>query len=111
MGYVNTKVRLDFPDLSEDDDPIFVTIRNPRVVPSMQLLADDLPDETDSAARLDASFKIMAGLIVDWHVYDGTTDDGDPLPLPATVETLRLLPMEITGRIADEVAQVTRPPR
>ena len=111
MGYANTKIRLDFPDLSEDDDPIYVVIRNPRTVPGPQLLADDLPPDADSQAHMDAGFAVMARLVTDWHVYDGTVDDGEPLPLPATVEAMRKLPMEITVRLSDEIGAVTNPPR
>lgn len=111
MGYANTKIRLDFPDLSEDDDPIYVVIRNPRTVPGPQLIAEEVPDGSPNEAYLDASFAVMARLVSDWHVYDGTVDDGAPLELPATVEAMRKLPMEITVRLSDEIGAVTNPPR
>ena len=111
MGYANTKIRLDFPDLSEDGDEIYVVIRNPRTVPGPKLIPEELPDGSPRVAYLEASFGIMAGLILEWHVYDGDSDDGAALALPATVEQLRKLPMEITERIAEQIAQVTSPPR
>lgn len=112
MGrYANPQIRLDFPDLSEDDDPIYVTIRNPKNVPGPQLMTNDLPEGSTSDQYLDESYRIMAGLVVDWHVYDGASDDGDALPLPASVESMRKLPVDITKQIAEQIALVVNPPQ
>ena len=117
MGrYANATTRFDFPDLSEDDDPIYVIIRNPKTVPAERLApAGDVPTGPDGKperdAAMNASFEVMAGLVVDWHVYDATAeDDSPPLPLPATVAMLRSLPFEIVQAITDEIAKVLSPP-
>jgi len=118
MGrYANRTIRLEFPDLSEDDDLIYVVIRNPKTVPASALMPDDVPDGPDgkpeTAAAITASYGVMAGLIVDWHVYDGSIDDDDapPLELPADVDKIRNLPLEITHRIATMVGEVVTPPQ
>lgn len=118
MGrYANQLVRLDFPDLSEDDDPIFVTIRNPKTVPSDTLMPkDDVPEgpdgKPDSTAAISASYAVMSELIVDWNVYDALSDeDGPAFDLPATPEKLRKLPFEILQRIAGEMNKVLATPQ
>jgi hypothetical protein len=118
MGrYANQLIRLDFPDLSEDDDPIYVTIRNPKTVPSDTLMPkDDVPEgpdgKPDSNAAISASYGVMAELVVDWHVYDALApDDSPPLDLPVTPEKLRKLPFEILQRIAGEMNKVLATPQ
>lgn len=116
MGrYANTKIRLDFPDLSEDDDPIYVTIRNPKTVPASMLEpASDAvgPDgQIDKEKATESSYSVMSGLIVDWHVYDAADEESDALPLPATPESMRKLPMDIVNRLMSEVTKVFTPPQ
>jgi hypothetical protein len=119
MGrYANQFVTLDFPDLSEEGDPIFIKIRNPKTVPVDKLkgATDPIDPETGEIIRskaMDSGIEVIAGLIVDWHVYDGTTEDEDsePMGLPATAELVRKLPMEIISRISDEIAKVTKNPQ
>lgn len=120
MGrYANRTTRLEFPDLSEEGDMIYVTIRNPKTVPADVLIpqgdvaVDDDGKPTDSEAAMSASYEVMCKLITEWHVYDGTAeeDDSPPLELPATPEKLRKLPFEILTRIAGELGQVLTTPR
>lgn len=113
MGrYANAAVRLDFPDLSEDDDPIYVTIKNPKRVPADALIPSADVDQADTEAMKRETFTVLAGLIVDWHVYDGNIDeDSDPLPLPATADTIASLPFEIVKKLTDEVFSVVAPPQ
>lgn len=119
MGrYANALLPWQFPDLSEDGDMIYVTIRNPKTVPLEQLTAgmdqvgtgpDGQPDVAQANA---ASFRVMADLIHDWHVYDATiAGDSDPLPLPATPEMVRKLPMEITQWIMKRITDVMSVPQ
>ena len=118
MGrYANSTVRLSFPDLSEDDDEIYVVIRNPKTIPIEKLKAKteitldkDGAPETESA--MTAGFEVIAGLIVDWHVYDATLDDDSPaMGLPATPDMVRVLPMEIASAISSEIGKVTATPQ
>jgi hypothetical protein len=114
--YANALVRLEFPDLSEENDLIFVTIRNPKTVSADKLTPADVPNgpdgQPDQAGVVEGTYKVMADLIVDWHVYDATSnDDSDPLPLPATQAQIHTLPMEIVTRIANEFGKVITPPQ
>ena len=118
MGrYANPTIRFDFPDLSEDDDPIYVVIRNPKRMAAEQLIPKDVTlkdadGNLDEAAVKDATFELLASLVVDWHVYDGAADDdSDPLPLPATAAAFRSLPFEIFDKVSDALTGVVTPPR
>lgn len=117
MGrYANSVIRHEFPDLSEDDDLIYITIRNPKTLPIESLVPGDVRlDEAGNPVldeARDATYQMMAGLIIDWHVYDGTIDDdSDPLPLPATSAMVKTLPAEILTWLADEVGKVTATPQ
>lgn len=111
MGYANRLIRLAFPEFTEEgDQEIFVTIRNPKLVPSDTLVVasvvdrpDDKPITTDEA--LAANAEVISRLIVAWHVFDAgdESDDPAPLPLPATPELCRKLPDEISDRIMAEI--------
>jgi hypothetical protein len=118
MGrYANSSIRLDFPDLSDGDDQIYVTIRNPKTVPADTLMPKaDVPlgpdGKPESTGAIRASYEVMAGLVIDWHVYDGTLDeDAPPLELPAKADDFAKLPFEIVQRLADELGQVLTVPR
>lgn len=118
MGrYANRTIRVEFPDLSEDDDLIYVVIRNPKTVPADSLMPEEVPEGPDgrpeTTAAIAASYGVMAGLILDWHVYDGSIDDEDapPMALPADVDKIKRLPLEITHKIATLIGEVVTTPR
>lgn len=118
MGrYSNASVTLTFPDLTADgDDLIFVTIRNPKTVPMEKLIPADVPTdaegERDKAAVTTSTYEMMAGLITGWHVYDATVDEDTPaLTLPATADSIRVLPMDIIKKIMEEIGSVVSTPR
>jgi hypothetical protein len=118
MGrYANPTTRFDFPDLSEDGDLIYVTIKNPKTVPLDQITPADAPvgpDGTpDEGAAKAATYDVIARLVTDWHVYDATLgeDDSPPLGLPATIDTVRTLPMEITTTIMKSIGDVLTSPQ
>lgn len=114
-GYAKRNVRLAFPDLTEEGDPeVFVTIRNPKIVPAHLLVAREVSDDdykADRYAYFKASYGVIASLIVDWNVYDATSLDMDPprLGLPATEETVAKLPRDIAQAIADKIQEATSP--
>lgn len=116
MGYAKAIKRLNFPDLSEDDDPIWVEIRNPKTLPLRQLMPDsDVETDADGkpmdrAAATMATFGILAGLVTNWHVYNATSDDDQPLPLPATAAHIDSLPFEIQQELMAEMKAVTGNP-
>jgi hypothetical protein len=113
-GYANRHIRIDFPELSEEGDLVWVRIRNPRTVPvaEMQSAAEDvrlgpdgkpLPEDTEKA--LSSGNKLIAKLVTDWHVYDASAlgDDQPLLGLPATPELVAKLPLEILDRLGEEL--------
>lgn len=115
-GYANRSIKLPFPDLSEPGDEVYVSIRNPRIVPPGELRGRDVAlDENgqpvNPAEAEQAMYETLAKLVVSWHVYDGsdTGDDQALLPLPATAENVGKLPMEIINRIAEEVKEAGNP--
>lgn len=118
MGrYANSVLRLDFPDLSMPDDLIYVAIRNPKTVPVERLQPADLPldaeGKPDMSQAMPAAYAVIAGLVIDWHVYDADddSDDSPALPLPATVELVGKLPADILTEVMDRIKEVVTPPQ
>jgi hypothetical protein len=128
MGYANRVVTISFPDLSDDpEDRIWVCMRNPKLVPidemrreEVALDAGGLPVDSDAAAA--AGYRLLAKLIVGWHVYDATiapvlnaagedVSEQRLLPqAPAAPETVAKLPMEILNRLSEELKGVNPQP-
>lgn len=115
-GYKNRALTLEFPELSEDGDRVYVMIRNPKLVPIEQLLtgvpvgADGQPLDRELARR--KGYEKIANLVIDWHVYDATAvgEEQPLLGLPATADLVAKLPFEISERIAEEVNRVGEDP-
>lgn len=96
-GYANRTVRLDFPELSEPGDSIYIILRNRKTVPLETLTGPEGADEGERADPARFGREVIARMVVDWHVYDAF-DDGDnqaALPLPATPDLVARLPIEI----------------
>ena len=130
MGYANRVVTIQFPDLSDDPgDRIWVTMRNPKMVPIDEMRAGSegvtlnaQGDPEDSGAATAAGYRILAKLIVGWHVYDATVlpelnasgeDVSTPVMLPqapVTVEMVAKLPMAILNRLMEEMSSINPPP-
>jgi hypothetical protein len=132
MSYANPYVLLQFPDLGDD---VSVLIRNPQLMPPDSLTPGDIPlnDKGEPVNAQDAkneTYKIIAGLIVAWKVYEafdpGDTLDIDPNADPAalfeslgageqqrfgkvTPDAVGRLPMAILGRLMEEIGRVTNP--
>lgn len=95
-GYANRTVRIEFADLSEPDDLVYVVLRNRKTVPLEVLTGpEDAKDGETNPAKF--SREVIARMVVDWHVYDAGDPNADqaPLPLPATPELVAKLPVEI----------------
>lgn len=105
MGYKKSTITLDFPDLVDEGEECWVKIKNPKLQPADALTPRDDVDENDFKQVEAAAFEIMAGLIIDWRVWDPADDSDDPpvMPLPATVASTKRLPMEIVTRIQEEI--------
>lgn len=103
-GYANRTVTLTFEDLTEEgDEPIRVTLRNPKIMPVDALVPADLDQDEKNA--LSRWYPVIAKLLVDWHVYDPTSDAaGDqPLLVEPTVENVAKLPRVIMNEITDVI--------
>lgn len=109
-GYANRFLRLSFPELSEPDDEIWITLRNPRTVSYEELRPKNVAYDANGNA-LDyeqfrkAMFDVYAKLVVDGHAYD-STDAGADQPLlafPLAGETYAKLPSEIQDKVVAEL--------
>lgn len=116
-GYADRLIRREFPDLTCDGDPvIYVSFRNPRLVPPSILSPEDVPTDAhgqplDPKQAERAMHASLAVLIKDWHVYDAADDSDDPplLSLPATAELVAKLPVAIVNAVAREVGEAVAP--
>lgn len=132
MSYTEPYKLLTFPDLGED---VSVLIKNPQLMSPEALSPEDVPldDKGQPVNRQDgmnASYKVLARLIVAWKVYevynpDDTLDinpDDDPADILAllgegaqqrfgkvTPESVSRLPAAIITRLMEEVQKVTDP--
>jgi len=124
MGYANRTVKIDLPELSEQDDSIWVTIRNPRLMTQSELRprdvemgADGVPVNLDEAQE--AMFETLARLIIGCRVYDasdlaldenGNEVGGDVLiPTPVTPASIGKFPAHILKRLTDEITEALNP--
>lgn len=132
MSYTNPYVLLEFPELGDD---VSVLLRNPQLMPPGALSPEEVPlnekgEPLNPQDGLSASYKVMAGLIVAWKVYEvfnpadalDINPDDDPATVLArlgegtqqrfgkvTPEAVGRLPMAIITRIMEEVQRVTNP--
>lgn len=136
MAYTNRTIRLQFdgtqvidglektddnPDgtmhLPDLGDGIYVTVRNPMLMPPSKLVPKtDVPldangQPVDREAALMAGAEVMAGLVTDWRVFDplDDADDPQPLPLPATPEAMAGLPTTISNAIGALLRKARNP--
>lgn len=125
-GYANRLISLTFDDLTDDpqNDPIWVSIRNPKLMPPGELQARQVPlgedgKPVDNDAAMTSMYEVVAKMIVAWRVYDATVlevnpETGEPLDqpllgLPATPERVAKLPMEIINRISEQMSAAVTP--
>lgn len=123
-GYANRVVRIAFPDLTEEGEPeLFITIKNPKVLPPEELMASDIEVDadglpTDQKLAVQRSKEIVASLVLAWRMYDATgfglDEEGNPkdqlpLPLPATPELVGKLPTEAIQKINQTITESINP--
>lgn len=126
-GYSKRVIRLDFPGLTDDDvkDPVWVAIRNPRLVPPHELvpqestpIVEGQPVNPQAANR--SMHEMFSRLIVGWRAYDATTpiqldaagNDVTPqvlLPADFAPENVARLPLELINEIGREVREASNP--
>lgn len=115
-SYGNRYIDIDLGDIAEG---CYVQIHNPRVLPPsmlepskrIRIKPDGTPEDEEAAAA--AGYEVLARLVRDWHVYDATVlDDDQPvLELPATVDKIKRLPLDVVLRINAEVEKASPNPR
>ena len=137
-GYRDRVIKLDFPDLAEDDDKIFVIIRNPRLLPPAEVASfssgssgfeaetgeDGAPKVkvADSGAAHETLHKMVARLVVAARVYDATEvgefdpQTGEPTgeqpllpPPPWDAAQAAKLPLPVLTRISQEFSEAVNP--
>ena len=142
MSYKDRVIRLDFSEELSDDpqqDPIWVIIRNPRLLPPAELSSfssgdsgyeeaepaeDGTPQAkvTDPAKATETLRKMVARLVVAARVYDATDpgtfdpETGEPtgeqprMPHPPwNAEQAAKLPLPVLERISKEFAEAVNP--
>ena len=132
-GYTNRVILLPFPELG---DKVSVLIRNPRLLPPEEITPEEVPVDAsgqplDRQAASQSMFKVIARLIVAWHVYDASADsaavdidlDADNLDeqlaaleqadqvrlVEITPENVAKLPTAIIKGITEELERVADP--
>jgi hypothetical protein len=114
--------RIEFPELSTSEQPVWVEIRNPGLMPpavleEAQAGLDGI--ETDAEGRpvddrkaAPAVYLMLAKLIRRWEVFD-VMADADPLPLlpspPKTADDVRQAPSMILNRVMEVVHALQNP--
>lgn len=124
-GYSNPVVHLAFPELSEPDDPIWVSIRNPKLMGLTELqpksaITDNEGKPLDNDEARKAMYEVYARLILGWRVYDPSSIEIDQetgeykgmtrLAHPATPELVAKLPISIITRLSEELRAALNPP-
>ncbi len=119
--YLNRVIQLDFPELAgleDPDDPnsrpvIWLTIRNPKLVPGGELVGKGrgVRREADgsiaiSAEGMEEAYAGYAKLIIAGCVLDpdDENDDAAPLPMPPSPAVLNRYPIEVLNRLGQAVA-------
>ena len=119
-GYANRTITLDFPDLSEEGDRIYVVIRNPKTLPLKDLQSANVKVDVDETGRpldggqaMAATYDLVASLIVGANVYDSNdySDTLAPLPVPMSADQVATLPFAIIQAVGEEIEKVTSTPR
>jgi hypothetical protein len=134
MGYKKV-IKITFDDLTEDpaSDPVWVLMRNPRIMPQKEIESFREPGAYDDDGKVldkdkaEASANnTIARLVIAARVYDPAVEDtydpqtGEPvgdtaqalLPLPPwTPEVAAALPTTIRIKIMQEFAEALRPPK
>lgn len=129
-GYADPVTTLRFDHLVVDpvNDPIWVALRNPKLMPPDALRPRDIPVDADGkpinqADAVEAMYEIIAGLVMAWRAYDATNitidASGNALPMtllpdvsrsaPASPDLVKRLPMEIINKIAEKIKEASNP--
>lgn len=134
-GYSKPVIKFDFTEElgSGPGDPIWVVIRNPRLIPAKEITSNSTSGAYDDDGKIidrdkaeEATDGLIARLVIAARAYDATVvpeydDDGNEVPgtgepvlLPRshwTAQTAAKLPLRIRARIAEEFTAAQNPPK
>lgn len=111
-GYANRLVTRHYPNLSEPGDDVHVVLRNPRVMPTEELIPDvPEPAALPESEQRQMLYQIAAKLIVGGRLYDATVaaEDQPLLDYPVTAKQVSLFPIEIIKDLNDLINEVINP--
>lgn len=131
-GYANPIIHLNFNDLSDSGELLWVAIKNPKLqTPDSMRPSDVALDDEGKPATPDEAVKSMyhqmAALVVAWHIYEADVDvevdetTGDIIvgeaklmpkvsrEHPATPAMVRLLPTVVINKIGEEMKAARNP--
>lgn len=116
-GLKDRFITVTFPELTEEgDEPLYVTFRNPKLVPlewlrsRMATKPDGTPVNEDAATQ--ESYERLARLITDIRMYDANDVSMDQamLTMPMDADKVSRLPMVVNTRIVEEMSKVSENP-
>lgn len=106
MGYRNRTIRKDFTDLGDD---IWVSIRNPKLLPLDKLTPEDIPvgptGEPRKEDMISATNTLISGVIASWNVPDPGDDRDDAPSMELSPESVGKLPVEILSWVQEQVTE------
>jgi len=126
-GYANRVITIQFPELSEEGNQIFVVLRNPKTVALSKLETKEvslLPDGTvDQEAAAAAGYATLTKLIIGGRLFNAMADEVDhvgedgipvlvdqpPLTYPISVEDAQKLPTIVIGKIFETINEAQNP--
>lgn len=95
MGYRDKTIRIDAEDLAEG---CYVVMRNPRLLTVEQLDTSSPAGEDLSPATAEQRGRdLIAGLVLEWQVWDVETDE--ELPVPGSGADLARVPIGLFRRL------------
>jgi hypothetical protein len=110
VGYRDQTITIDCSDLGDD---CYITIRNPALMASEDLLPRTVPVDSDGRPKdpkkaMQAMREVLARLVIDWKVWDM---DGNELPIPSDdVSSLHAAPAFVWNRLNKELQQALQDP-
>lgn len=128
MGYRNAVITRRYDELVEEGDTCHVIIRNPKTMPGTEFTSLAAGSDTESGEeRIKRVCGLIARLVIGWRVWDPTVpvkadqetgelihdEETEPrlLPLPATAESVGILPQAILMDLMNQVTGVMDPPQ
>lgn len=106
MGYRNRTIRKDFDDLGDD---IWVSIRNPKLLPLEALTPDDVPVGPNGEPAKDDMIHVtnglIAGVVASWNVPDPSDDRDDAPTMEVSADSVGKAPVEILSWIQGQITE------